>query len=196
MELIIKKLSPELLDDFLKFFDETAHNTQKVEDRCYCVGWGSARYDGQDFSTAQKRRDAAIAYVRGNDLQGYLAYCGEKVVGWCNANTKALCRECQYGKMYLGCADRPEASPDIRVKSVFCFVVAPEMRRQGVAERLLRSVCEDARQEGFDYVEAYPNKSFVDTLFDCMGPRKLYEKEGFAPAYEIEPKVVMRKELK
>lgn len=104
--------------------------------------------------------------------------------------------ECQCGKMYLNSTNKEESSPNIKVKSVFCFVIAPEMRRNGIAESLLKSVCEDAAQEGFDFVEAYPNRAFMDTEYDYMGPAKIYEKLGFTVYYEIEPKLVMRKKLK
>lgn len=77
---------------------------------------------------------------------------------------------------------------------MFCFEIAPEMRRKGIAELLLKSVCEDAAQEGFD-VKAYPNREFMNTEYDYMGPIKLYEKLGFSVYYEVGPKLVMRKQL-
>ena len=52
---------------------------------------------------------------------------------------------------------------DIRIKSIFCFVIAPEMQRMGIATQLVERVCKDAAGEGFDYVEAYVNKEFVET---------------------------------
>ena len=45
-------------------------------------------------------------------------------------------------------------------------------------------------------VEAYPNKEFVDTEQDFMGPIRLYEKNGFSACYEADDKLVMRKKLK
>lgn len=196
MDLIIKKLSPALTEDFLGFFDCTPHNTGKDVDRCYCVGWAAASFEGRDFSDAQKRRSAAVEYINGGALKGYLAYSGERVVGWCSANTKNECLDCQYGRMYLGCTRREKDFPDEKVKSVFCFAVAPDMREKGVAGMLLERVCTDAALEGFDYVEAYPNKEFCSVLYDCMGPRALYERAGFALCYEIDPKLVMRKKLR
>lgn len=85
--------------------------------------------------------------------------------------------------------------PDSRVKSVFCFAVAPEMRGHGVATMLLRCVCEEAKADGFDAVEAYPNKEFVSTEDDFMGTVGMYEKAGFTACYEAGNKLVMRKKL-
>lgn len=37
MELEIKKLTPQNLNDFLTFFETDAHADNPQEDRCYCV---------------------------------------------------------------------------------------------------------------------------------------------------------------
>lgn len=192
MDIYIQKLTQELVEDYLHFFDTTPPYTNKPEDRCYCVGWSNTNCESQDFSTAKKRRYAAIEYINGNNIQGYLAYYNNKVVGWCNANTRSDCFECQYGKMYLkGSFDKEMA----KVKSVFCFAILPEMRRKGIAEALLNRVCKDSLQDDFDFIEAYPNKKIGSKDNECMGPLKLYEKLGFTVCYDIAHKVIMRKNL-
>jgi len=192
-DIIIRRLIPELVEDYLHFFDTTPHSTNKLEDACYCVGWSNCDYAGQDFSTADKRRHAAAEYVNGNNIQGYLAYYNSKVVGWCNANTMADCFECQYGKMYL---DGSFANETVKVKSVFCFAISPEVRRHGIAAALLRRVCDDSLLDGFDFVEAYPSSEFGGEDNDCMGPAKLYEKLGFVVCYNIGHKMIMQKNLR
>jgi len=69
------------------------------------------------------------------------------------------------------------------------------MRRKGVAKQLLERVCQDAAQDGFDFVEAYPNKAFVNPAEDFMGPVALYLESGFVVCHETEDKYVMRKSL-
>lgn len=196
MNIEIRKLTPELVEDYVHFFDTTPHSTNKDEHRCYCVCWCNDDYKNKDFSTAEKRREIAIEYVKGNNIQGYLAFCDNKVIGWCNANTKSDCFECISWHMFMQSVDKDESSPGIKVKSVFCFAIATEMRGKGIAELLLCRVCEDAKNDGFDYVEAYPNKEFINTEEDFMGPVKLYEKLGFAICYEFDNKYVMRKKFK
>ena len=80
------------------------------------------------------------------------------------------------------------------MKSVFCFVVAPQVQRTGVATQLIERVCQDAAADGFDFVEAYPNKEFVS--IDCKGPLAMYEKCGFSIRAQREGRVVVRKALK
>jgi ribosomal protein S18 acetylase RimI-like enzyme len=78
--------------------------------------------------------------------------------------------------------------------------IAPDMKRKGIAARLLARVCGDAADEGFDFVEAYPNKEFINEFHAFMGPRSMYEKFGFTVCAEYgdeyENRIVMRKALK
>ena len=173
MKIEIKKLIPELAEDYVHFFDVTPHNFN--EHICYCVTWRSA-----------------IQFVKTGSLQGYLAYCGEEIVGWCNANA-----DCQFCLSYLRLYwPIEEYNVDIKVKSIFCFVVVPHMQRRGVATKLLERVCQDAAADGFDLVEAYVNKEFTETDHEFRGPLTMYEKCGFSKYSEHEGKVVMRKALK
>ena len=89
MNIEIKKLSPKLVDDYIKFFDTTALETK--ENKCYCICWCSADHSAIDDLAAQNRRELATEYVKNGTLQGYLAYNGEQVIGWCNANEKNNC---------------------------------------------------------------------------------------------------------
>jgi ribosomal protein S18 acetylase RimI-like enzyme len=192
----IRKLTPELTKDYLHFFDTTPHATNKGEHKCYCVWWSSADIEGEDYSSVEKRRDLAAKYIKGNNIQGYLAYYDNKAVAWCNANTKSDCYKCYCWRNFMSSVHTEESSPETRVKSIFCFAVAPEMRRKGIAQLLLERVCKDAREDGFDFVEAYPNKEFIDEAEDYMGPILLYERAGFTVYYETEQKVVMRRSFK
>ena len=196
MNVKIRKLTPELTTDYLHFFDTTPHATNKEEHKCYCIWWCNDDIEGKDYPSVEKRRDLAAKYIKGNNIQGYLAYCDNKVVGWCNANTKSDCFKCYCWRNFMGSVRTEESSPEIKVKSVFCFAIAPEMRRKGIAKLLLEEVCKDAKTNGFDFVEAYPNKEFVDEAEDFMGPIALYEKSGFNVCYETEQKLVMRRSLK
>ena len=196
MNIEIRKLTPDLTEDYVRFFDMTPHDDGIDEHKCYCVCWCNDNFEGKDFSSAEKRRCYAIKYVKDSSIQGYLAYCNDKVVGWCNANTKSDCLQCCSWRLFMGFVPIEESSSGIKVKSIFCFTVAPEMRRKGIAERLLERVCHDAAEDGFDFVEAYPNKEFIDEAEDFKGPVELYRKSGFTSYLETEQKLVMRKQLK
>ncbi|MFR1759961.1 MAG: N-acetyltransferase family protein, partial [Christensenellaceae bacterium] len=85
--------------------------------------------------------------------------------------------------------------PDsIRVKSVFCFVIAPDWQRRGIATRLLQRVCQDAAREGYDFVEAYVDTNTESE--DFRGYLEMYEKCGFRLYAQREGRAVVRRALK
>ena len=196
MDIEIKKLSPDLVDDYLHFFDVTPHDDDLEGHKCYCVCWCSADHSiPTDFSSREKRRQLARQYVIGGEIQGYLAYSNGDVVGWCNANTKSDCEKCI---SWLRSMQNIEVDKrDLKVKSIFCFVITPQLQRQGLATMLLKRVCDDAKMDGFDIVESYPNKGFINVVHDFMGPAAMYEKLGFTVyGQNDKDRLVMRKQLK
>lgn len=195
MDIEIRKLTPDLAEAYAHFFDVTPHDILVEESKCYCVTWRSDdTYAGDDhwFPTREERRARAIGYVKSGSLQGYLAYQGEEIVGWCNATA-----DCQQGVDYLR-TEWPIEPYDakVRVKSIFCFVIAPQLQRKGIATQLVDRVCQDAATEGYDFVEAYVNKDFTTIAHEFKGPLAMYEKCGFDIAGEQGDKVVVRKALK
>jgi GNAT superfamily N-acetyltransferase len=187
MNIEIRRLVPDLAEDYVRFFDKTPHADNRDDHRCYCVWWCNDDAEGKDYSSVEKRRDYAVRYVKGNNIQGYLAYCDGEVVGWCNANTKSDCLNCYCWRRFMGAVPIEQSTPD--------YAIAPRMQRKGIATQLLERVCSDAKQDGFDFVEAYPNRAFVDEAEDFMGPVELYTKSGFVLWHETEQKLVMRKSL-
>lgn len=196
MTIEIRKLIPTLAEDYVHFFDTTPHDKNVVEHKCYCVCWCNDDYEGNDFSTAEKRRECALQYIKGNNIQGYLAYSGDAIVGWCNANTKSDCLKCASWRKFMDYVPLEESNTDIKVKSIFCFVIAPEMKRKGIATQLMERVCKDAFQDGFDVVEAYPHKESSYQSSDFGGHFEMYKKSGFLVSLETERGLVMRKQLK
>ena len=196
----IKKLTPDLAEDYARFFDTTPHDdhTVKTELPCYCITWRSDdTYACDDngnwnhwFHTREERRERAVEFVKSGSLQGYLAYYDNKIVGWCNVSA-----ECKMCVDYLRSFYPIEPyNADVKVKSIFCFVIAPEMQRKGIATQLVERVCNDAAADGFDFVEAYPKVHH--TAHDFVGPLAMYEKCGFTKSVEKEGRVVVRKKLK
>ena len=198
MNIEIKRLTPGFAQDYITFFDTTRHN-EKYGVKCYCVYWCGEESQAEQLSSTKARREYALQCIAEYKIQGYLAYCGGKVVGWCNANTKANCLKCHGWRGMngprKGFLPTEESTPEIQVKSIFCFVVAPQMRRQGVATQLLERICQDATADGFDFVEAYPDRVVTEKSEDFVGYAAMYERLGFTVYHETTRKIVMRKVL-
>ncbi len=191
MNIVIRSLTNEMLDDYLDFFDHIAFSDHKEWSGCYCVHFHLEEKPLRSAIKNNLGRDYAIEFIQDNIIQGYLAYLNESVVGWCNANDK---------RGFSNLVERKElwdgADHDAKVKSVVCFLIAPDMRGKGIATQLLNRVCQDAMKEGYEYIEAYPRKGETDIYVNHHGPYALYDKFGFMPYKEMQHDTIVRKCLK
>lgn len=196
MNIEIRKLRPDQAEEYIDFFENTPHDDNVPEHTCYCECWCTADHRfGTGIPTRDERRQMAIDYVRSGQIEGYLAYSGGRIVGWCNANTKTDCLNCIGWYRFMPQVNELPVDPAEKVKAIYCFLVVPEMHRMGIAKQLLEHVCREAAAEGFDYVEVYPEKDDADPLKHFMGFVGMYQNLGFAIHAETERKYVMRKPL-
>ena len=81
------------------------------------------------------------------------------------------------------------AVDDQPVRSIVCFVVPAEHRRQGVAQALLTAAVAYARKQGATLVEAYPVDKPARSKDDYMwfGAKSMYDKAGFAEVARRKP---------
>ena len=145
------------------------------------------------YPSPEERRTHAIQRVQGGNIQGYVAYLDNEIVGWCNSNTKSNCQEIlEYWRFGAG-VPIDECPAGEKIKLIFCFVIAPHVQGKGLATQILGHVCKDAADDGFDFVEAFTHSEFTQDGF--RGPLALYEKCGFIKHAEKEGKIVVRKSL-
>ena len=193
MTIEIRKLSVDLLDDWLYFFDHSAFSDNDEWAGCYCMcyHWSKAleRKKGWDCSKsdAPYNRACAVRCIEKRTMQGYLAYCEGKVVGWCNANDKQAYSNVNFTLPW----DKSEKGK--KIKSVVCFCIAPDLRGKGIASRLLEKVCSDAASDGYEYVEAYPFHHNGNNAYH--GPTAMYEKNGFMACGDANGCAIFRKYL-
>jgi len=198
VELEIKKLTVDLLDDWLNYFDNDAFSAEDDWPGCYCMHfhWNAGLDSRNDWDASLDQiysktgkadnRGRAIRLIKNGTMQGYLAYQDEKVVGWCNANDKH-----NYDTVLNSFFDN--ADNVRKVKSVVCFTVSSSVRRKGIATKLLDKVCADAAEEGYDIVEAYP----YCHEHGFHGSVAMFEKLGFEKSgQKRDDCFIVRKKLK
>ncbi|MFZ5941774.1 MAG: GNAT family N-acetyltransferase [Bacteroidota bacterium] len=186
MPVEIKPLTPDLLDDYLWFFDNMSFKENPDWSVCYCF---SFHFTGTSEQwTKEKNRSSVINYVQDHRMTGYLAYSDNRPVGWCNANDRL-----NYQRLikYYDLIDNPEE----KVCSVVCFLIHPDYRRQGIAQKILDKISQDYAGMGYDYLEAYPGKGDLSCEGHYRGPLPLYEKNGFEIKRELADYYVIRKKL-
>ena len=194
--IVIKRLTPDLSDDYFDFFENRAF-TDHSPYRCYCQMYQMPKEqakmafdhtDGAEMGLLS--REAAEQQIKSGLLRGYLAFDGAIAIGWCNCNDKSnFPIESSTGDRFYAPAEKKE-------KAVVCFEIAPEYRGKGIATALLQKAVADAKAEGFIAVEGFPVIRKERYEWDCTGPVRLYEKVGFSKVLEKGGKAVMRIELR
>ncbi len=130
-------------------------------------------------------------------MHGYLAYVGGLSIGWCNANDRqnyirvGSFDPCDRGEMVHFISPGEKG----KIKSLVCFEIAPDYRGKGVAKALLQRVCDDARTQGYEYIEVYPQIVEHFTVLDFTGPEEMYRNAGFEEIERHGKTIVMRKKL-
>ena len=197
MSINIKTLTPELIPDYLDFFDNRAFAETDTNGPCYCtcptqtseeIDQMVRAFAGDEKGTIRRH---AVTMLEEGKIHGYLAYDGDAVIGWCNA-----------GDMNGYAINRYQFVPDFarcgavgKTMSVVCFAVAPDYRGTGISTALLEHVIAEAKAQGYAAVEGYAHTRKGQHDMDFKGPVRLYEKLGFVPAAEQDGVVVMRKIL-
>lgn len=192
-KLTIRPLNPKLCEDWLWYFDKIAFQDHGDWAFCYCLEGHLDRKTQERWTDAGERRQKAIELIQAGEMQGYLAYLDDEVIGWCNVNDRENYR--YLTEMFREIDYRTKEGADERVKSIFCFLTASAYRGKGVARKLLNRVCEDAARDGYAYIEAYP---FADERFEFQyhGTIKMYEQNGFAEIADLKYVKVMQKRLR
>jgi len=166
----IRKLGPELVQDFLRFFDGEAFADNPKWGFCFCqflyvdhakVHWATR--------TAQENRAAACDRICTSRMEGYIAYRAGVPIGWCNAAPRT---------MMASFADEPDPDAD-RMGQITCFVVAKPHRRSGVATALLQAACAGLKARGLQIAEALPMAEATSDAQNHFGPLGMYLAAGF-----------------
>jgi len=196
MNIEIKKMSVELLDNWLYYFDNIGFSDNEHWSGCYCVcnHWDEKYKKQYTWEAEIKKginsisREIAINLIKKNEMLGYLAYYNKSVVGWCNANDKDVYKPV-FGELPWEDSDKND-----KIKAIMCFCISPQFRNKGIASMLLQKICLDASIEGYKYIEAYPLTQKEGYNY-YTGPLSMYTKNGFNVYNENGPHIIVRKYL-
>ncbi len=196
LEVTVRELKPELVDDFLHFFDKEAFTDFPYWSGCYCGFYETLGTDWDASAQAGPTHRAAKAdRISRGKAHGLLAYMDGKVVGWCNAQ-----RRTNFTNMrsYSVVIDDPEEP----VGSIMCFLVSPQYRRKGVCTALLNAASDMFRSDGLKVAEGYPTTNPPKRSWEIpwaednyKGPLSVYLKAGFKVHRQLERFTIVRKQL-
>jgi ribosomal protein S18 acetylase RimI-like enzyme len=187
----VRELRPELLQDYLQFFDRAFSDFPEWAD-CYCGFYDTPRNDWEATSNAEHRA-ARSTLISAGKAQGLLAYIDSRPVGWCNAQPRTRFVNMRSYRVAL-------TDPGEQVGSIMCFVVSPGYRGRGVCTALLRAACDKFRRDGLQIAEGYPTtnpeKRFGEIPWaeaNYKGPLNMYLNNGFTIHRQLELFAIVRK---
>ncbi len=188
MNLRIKKLMPEMWQDYLYYFENIAFTDHEEFSMCYCLESHLSAQEDDMLDTKEKRRKKVKELIQNGIMNGYLIYSDENIVGWSNVDRKANYAPIIYNKEYISDVDNEQTIV------IYCLEIAPNYRGKGISHYIIEQICKNAKEEGYKYVESYP---FVDVDFPYQyrGPLRLYEKHGFSMIQKGDDIYIMRKQL-
>ncbi len=196
LQVTVRELKPELLNDYLHFFDKEAFTDFPEWSGCYC-GFYETPGDEWDPSAeaGPAHRSAKAGRILAGKAHGLLAYADGKVVGWCNAQRRT---DFTNMRRYSVAIDDP-AEP---VGSIMCFLVAPKYRGQGVCTALLNAACDMFRSDSLGIAEGYPTTNPAKKSWETpwaeenyKGPLSVYLNAGFKVHRQLERFAIVRKTL-
>ncbi len=171
----IRRLTPAELDNFLKFMEGPAFETNPQWSGCYCQFYLNT--EAENNETRDQNRQRACDRINSGTMNGYLAFEGEEVIGWVAAN-KAN-----------NFVVLPPTSED--AARVICFIVEQEHQGKGVATELLNFAINDLRELGFTSLEAAPMASDEFASWGYRGKLSTYLKAGFEQGPMVDDKHVL-----
>ncbi len=189
MAIEIRSLGPQLVDDYLDYFDHTAFTDNPDWAGCYCYFYLADHLEQDwDMRIAEQNRRAVSDLITSGGMHGYLAYVDGEVAGWCHAGPKT------YFPTLI--ASEELAEPDMaETGSIVCFNVAPAQRRRGIAAALLEAACQGFAVLGLKVAEAYPRPEASSDAAHYHGPLQMYLRAGFETHRQFLTYQVVRKTL-
>jgi uncharacterized protein YndB with AHSA1/START domain/GNAT superfamily N-acetyltransferase len=188
-EVTVREVTPERVGDYQRFFDQDAFRDYPAWRGCYCMEPLFAGSDEEwSMRTGAENRAEVSRRLQEGQTTAVLAYAGERPVGWCHYGPTT--RLALIMRRY-----ELKADDQAKVGSIGCFIIAAPYRGHGVARQLLDAACERLRQDGMEWVEAYPRGDRDTAQGNFRGPLSMYKAAGFQPVREAAGTTIMRKRL-
>ncbi|MEP7330354.1 MAG: GNAT family N-acetyltransferase [Betaproteobacteria bacterium] len=197
--LRIERLTPERRADYLAFFDHErgpafADNPEWA--KCYCHYYQvPVALTWRDFDGVANRM-AMDARIAAGEMEGYMAYDGDEVVGWMNAQPYTKLR---HACTRLRIAPTKLPVPAHNAAAIVCFVIPPQRRRQGVATSLLAGGLANLTARGIALVDAFPWNTAADATSAAdhyHGTMSMFVHAGFESVVRHDDLTVVRKMLR
>lgn len=185
MNFLIKKLKSDMAEDFTAFFDRLKFEHSPNWASCFCQFYQTdCAFEEWIACSAETNKERAIEAIQKGTMQGYLAFEGEKVIGWLNANEAS-----SYPRLKEDVAKLNLSGP---WGLTICFVIDPEYRHKGLATALLAQAIEGFKSLGYNGALAFPVIESPQPEKHYRGRISTYAKAGYEKIGEEDGIQIMR----
>jgi GNAT superfamily N-acetyltransferase len=132
---------------------------------CWCMVWRMTKEELKQNNSAC-RKEFIKQRVWSNIPIGILAYSENEAIAWCSIAPRETHQR-------LGGDENLK-----NVWSITCFYIKKEYRQQGLMKYLIKNAENYARENGAEYIEAYPVEKDSPS-YNFMGFIKTFEESGY-----------------
>jgi len=132
---------------------------------CWCMVWRNMNEEANRANKTNKK-NSLKNYIDSEKSVGLLCYNNSEAIAWCSIAPRESYRELSGDNSLT------------KVWSLVCFFIKREYRKQGITEELIKQALQFAKENGAEYVEAYP----VDPespSYRFMGFKPMFDKQNF-----------------
>lgn len=189
MSFNVRPLTPDMAETFADYLADLDFSHAPSFAGCFCRFYHTDCSEQEYMERpGEKNRKEAVEAIRNGTMRGYLAFNGEKCIGWLNANALDAYVRVRDGLIpHVG---------GMKAGLVICFVIHPEYRGNGVATLLLEHALEGFRKEGYEIVLGLSTQdSAIPITLQYSGPYPMFLKQGFEEIGNLGNRKVLRKML-
>jgi len=185
----IKKLNPDLIQDYIAFHERLDFHHAPEWRGCYCHFYHTQEniFPWTNEIINQHKLDV-IRNIEDRTMTGFLAYDGNQVIGWMNANDINI-----YHRIVKELQPYVEG---LKVALSICFIVDPLYRKQGVARRLLDHAISFYQNLGYDGMIALPSTDQESKEKHYHGSLHMYLEKGYQEIDRKHDVAIMYRALK
>jgi ribosomal protein S18 acetylase RimI-like enzyme len=189
MSFKIVPLTPDSADIFADYLSNLDFTHAPYFASCFCRFYHIDCSDNEWMERkGEQNREESKAAIRDGSMKGYLAFDGDKCIGWLNANSV---------DSYLRLRDSLLPLTDGKKAGLaICFVIHPAYRNQGLATSLLENAIKGFKEEGYEVIFGLSTKNAdIPLVNQYSGTYSMFSKLGFEEVGVLGHRVILRKEL-
>jgi len=171
MAIRVEFMNPSQSHIFVDYIDHLKFGHAPEWSTCYCRYYHTkADQDEWMMRSGNLNRSEAIMSIKEGSMQGFLAYDGDKCVGWLNANDSSAYIRIE--------EDIKPIVKDQKVACTMCFIIHPDYRNKGIARQLLSAAVAHYKALAYDGMLGMP---FVSNEFQKQyrGTLNMYKELGY-----------------